>query len=238
MSPKQRSAQVFGFILAMVLLLVMTTGLAEGRTQEEERIEEAIRAFEEILDLPEEGMPEYLLKECHGIAIIPSVVKVAYGIGAQYGKGVVLLRRERGWSSPAFIRLIGGSAGWQIGIQKSDIILVFKTPKSVENITHGKITLGADISVAAGPVGRRAEASTDLDLEAEILSYAKTKGLFAGVSIKGASIQIDHEANEGFYDDYGVSARDILIRDRVRPPRAARKLMRLLNSYTHDPRLL
>lgn len=222
------------FLLGLVLVvLLIFRGRCEALKQEDARIRESIRVFEESVNIPEEGISETLLKNCLGIAIIPGVIKAAYGIGGQYGKGVVLLRRDEGWSHPSFIRLIGGSFGWQIGVEKSDIILVFKSPESIEGITDGKITLGADVSVAAGPVGRRAEASTDLDFEAEIYSYSKSKGLFAGVSIKGASIQIDHEANAEFYHNSGVSARDILIRNRVRTPRAAGRLIKALNSYTN-----
>ena len=216
--------------LVLGLAAVSLPGLAEPLSQEHDRISEAVRVLDEMVNIPEEGLPEALLQDCFGIAIIPGVIKAAYGIGGQFGKGVVLLKRDGVWSNPSFIRLVGGSLGFQIGLQKSDVVLVFKSRQSVEGITQGKMTLGADVSVAAGPVGRRAEASTDLDLKAEIFSYAKSKGLFAGVSIKGASIQIDHEANERFYDDYGISARDILIRNRVHPPRAARRLVRVLGS--------
>lgn len=222
------------FVICAVFILgvAVTTpqALAAPDSQEADRIAEAIRVLDEIVNLPEEGVREALLENCYGIAILPGVVKAAYGFGGQFGKGVVLLKRDGVWTYPSFIKLIGGSVGWQIGVQKSDIVLVFKSLKSVEDITHGKITLGADVSVAAGPVGRHAEASTDLDLEAEIFSYAKTKGLFAGVSIKGASIRIDDAANESFYDDSGISAGDILIRDLVRAPRAAKELVRALEA--------
>ena len=141
---------------------------ASGPTLEEERVEEAVRVFRQIAELTDEGIPESILRKARGIAIIPGVIKAAYGIGGEYGRGVLLVRDRGGWSNPSFIILAGGSLGWQIGIQKSDLILVFKTEQSVENISEGKITLGADASVAAGPVGRGAQATTDLELKAEI----------------------------------------------------------------------
>ena len=223
------------FLFSLILFVLMVSrGRSEALERGDERIRESIRVLEEIVNIPEEGVPEALLKNCHVIAVLPGVVKAAYGIGGQFGRGLILLKRDGVWSNPSFIRLVGGSFGWQIGVQKSDIILVFKSPDSVKDIIHGKITLGADVSVAAGPVGRHAEASTDLDFEAEIFSYAKSKGLFAGVSIKGASIQIDHDANREFYRDSGVSARDILMRDRVRAPRSAGRLKKVLESYTNS----
>ena len=199
-----------------------------------ERIEKAIEAFKDLVELPEtkEGLPASLLRKCQGLAIIPGVIKAAYGIGGQYGKGIVLIKNDQGeWSDPAFVSLIGGSIGWQIGVQKADIILVFKTAKSIDNIAGGKITLGADMSVAAGPIGRHAEADTDLDMEAEIYSYSKSKGLFAGISLKGASIQADREANGAFYEQSNISAYDILNGRGVKAPSIVEGLKRVLVRY-------
>jgi len=182
-------------------------------------------------------VPEALLRKAQGIAIIPGVIQAAYGIGGQYGKGVVLLRGEDGrWGWPAFIRLFGGSIGWQIGVQKSDIILVFKTRQGLEKIATGRVTLGADIGVSAGPVGRRAEASTDLEFEAEIYSYSRSKGLFAGVSIKGASLQVDEGANEVFYGRKGLDPHEIFAGRELKAPEAATKLRDVVATYTSDRR--
>ena len=202
-----------------------------SRSDEVERVEDAIEVFRDMVDIPEEGLPEALLKKASAIAIVPGVIKAAYGIGGQYGKGILLVKDKGNWSDPCFIRLAGGSIGWQIGVQKTDVVLVFKSRKSIDDIEDGKITLGADVSVTAGPVGRRAEASTDLDLEAEIYSYSKSKGLFAGVSIKGASISIDHEANEGFYDRRRVDPEDIFFSRRLDAPPVAGELRRVLERY-------
>ncbi len=155
--------------------------------------------------------------------------QAAYGLGGQYGKGVVLIRDERGtWSDPCFIRLAGGSLGWQIGVEEADIILVFRSRGGVEDITQGKITLGADVRVTAGPKSKSAEASTDLEFKEEIYSYSKSRGLFAGISIQGASIMIDDAANGLFYGDRTISAREILVKGTAEAPPVADKLRALL----------
>ena len=224
---------VMAGLLAFLAFSIPARAAADERTPGIERIEKAIQVLQEMVDLPEEGLPSRLLEKCHGIAVIPGVIKAAYGFGGQYGRGLIVIRNEDGsWSNPAFISLIGGSLGWQIGIQKADIILVFKTGKSIENIAAGKVTLGADMSVAAGPVGRSAEASTDLDMEAEIYSYSKSKGLFAGVSIKGASIQIDKDANQAFYDKQDISAWDILYGSDIKAPPIVEDLKSALKKRT------
>ena len=224
---------VIAGLLAFPAFSSRVRAAADERTPGVERIEKAIQVLQEMVDLPEEGLPSRLLEKCHGIAVIPGVIKAAYGFGGQYGRGLIVIRNEDGsWSNPAFISLIGGSLGWQIGVQKADIILVFKTEKSIENIAAGKVTLGADMSVAAGPVGRSAEASTDLDMEAEIYSYSKSKGLFAGVSIKGASIQIDKDASQAFYDKQDISARDILYGSDIKAPPIVEDLKSALRKRT------
>lgn len=219
---------------AVASLAMLVAGLgfaaavpAEEKNDEAARVTEAALVVRDIVDLPEQGIPEALLKKAYGIAIIPGVIQAAYGIGGQYGKGVLLIRGGEGaWGPPCFIRILGGSIGWQIGVQKSDIVLVFKSAKSIDGIAKGKITLGADASVAAGPEGRRAEASTDLEMEAEIYSYSRSKGLFAGISIKGASIQIDKKANRRYYGDRRLTARDILDGRVAGVPESAEALRR------------
>ena len=222
-------------LLCAGLLLVFGTVPVRGSEEEPgaDRIAKAVEVLREMIDLPDEGMPSRILEKCHGIAVIPGVIKAAYGFGGQYGRGLLVIRNEDGtWSNPAFISLIGGSLGWQIGVQKADIVLVFKTAKSINDIAEGKVTLGADMSVAAGPVGRSAEASTDLDMQAEIYSYSRSKGLFAGVSIKGASIQIDKDANKAFYGDAGMNARDILYDRKLEAPAAVEDLKKALTKRT------
>ncbi len=225
-------------LILMVIFFTQSPGVSgrddESLASESEKVKDAIEVIEALVTIPEEGIPEVLLRKAYGIAIIPKVIKAAWVVGGRYGKGVLLVRNERGrWGNPCFIRIAGGSVGWQIGVQSADIILVFKQKKSIESITEGKITLGADAGVAAGPIGRRAEASTDIGLEAEIFSYSKSKGLFAGVSIEGSAIQIDEKANATFYESNTVDARDILFDEKkLEVPAIAQKLIRVLTEYT------
>jgi lipid-binding SYLF domain-containing protein len=225
--------QISSFWLVILVVTPLLTPLLAARpasepTEEERRVEEAIRVFREIAELTDEGIPASVLRRAHGIAIIPGVIKAAYGVGGEYGRGVLLVQDEGVWSNPSFITLAGGSLGWQVGIQKSDLVLVFKTRQSIDNIADGKITLGADASVAAGPVGRGAQASTDLDMKAEIYAYSKAKGLFVGISVKGAAIQIDASANQRFYKDPQITARDIFRRPEIKSRPVAERLRQLL----------
>ncbi len=237
---KKRPAAVFIMIFILAAALAAEGGQSRRRlrTARLEKVNDAVDIIKEMIEIPEEGIPEALLSKAYGIAIIPKVIKAAWVVGGRFGRGVLLVRNERGqWGNPCFIRIAGGSVGWQIGVQSADIILVFKRQKSIESITEGKITLGADAAVAAGPVGRRAELSTDIELEAEIYSYSKSRGLFAGVSIEGSAIQIDEDANADFYNRDYLSARDILFgKTRLNVPAVARRLKQILTEYT-NPRL-
>ena len=229
-----RSKSTLGLATLLLILLPCRLPASPGETGPgTERIGKAIEAIQEMAGLDEVGLPSKILRECHGIAVIPGVIKAAWGIGGQYGRGILCVRNEDGgWSAPSFISLVGGSLGWQIGVEKADIILVFKTRKSIDNIAMGKVTLGADLSVAAGPVGRSAEASTDIDLNAEIYSYSKSKGWFAGVSVKGASIQIDKDANAAFYGVAKIAAREILYGRDIRTPGVVDDLKKALEKIT------
>jgi lipid-binding SYLF domain-containing protein len=199
--------------LVVGLLAAPLGATGQAKSRNVERIENAIAALQDIMGLekPEERLPGKLLGKAQGLAIFPGVIKAAWGVGGQYGHGIVAVRGEDGrWSDPLFVSLIGGSIGWQIGVQKSDIILVFKNRKNIEAVASGKLTLGADAGIAAGPVGRQAEAATDWEMESEIYSYAKSRGLFAGVSIKGASLKFDEDANGAFYGQDGIRPAEIL----------------------------
>ena len=223
---------VFPVCLLMIHSPVKASTDAPKPTPQVERVQNAVEVCQELIGLPEAGIPEALLRKSQAIAIMPGVFKAAYVVGGEHGKGVLLVRRDDGsWSNPIFISMTGGSLGFQIGAQKADIILVFKDRKSVETITRGKFTLGGDASVAVGPVGRAAEASTDIKFEAEVYSYSKAKGLFAGVSIKGASISIDKDSNASFYRSFHLTADDILNRSDLEAPRVAQELRNLLAKY-------
>lgn len=197
-----------------------------------ERVEKSLDVIVTLMDNPDAEIPESLLRKAAAIAVFPGVIKAAYGIGGQYGEGIVMVRQDGiRWSDPFFVTLVGGSVGWQIGVQKADIVLVFMGSNSVMDIAEGKITLGADVSVTAGPVGRRAEASTDLELEEEIYSYSQSKGLFAGISLSGASIRIDRDANAAFYRDLDITVEEILKPDRESGLEVVQKLKAMLAEF-------
>lgn len=185
--------------LVSLVAILVANGTAEARS-DEATIQLAGEVLQEFLDLRVKEIPAALLADSEGVAIIPDVIKVGLVLGGQRGKGVVIFREKGGtWRAPMFVTITGGSVGWQAGAQSSDIVLVFKTQKSVEGLMRGKFTLGADAAVAAGPVGRRAAAATDGELKAEIYSYSRTRGLFAGLSIDGSALQIDDRANAEYY---------------------------------------
>ncbi len=195
------------------------------------KIQEATEVIEEILRIPEKGIPPALLRNAEGIAIIPGVVKIGFVLGGRHGKGIIMIRNENGqWTNPAFVSITGGSLGWQIGAKSTDIILVFKTKKSVTNIMKGKFTLGADAAVAAGPVGRTAGAATDAQLKAEIYSYSRSRGLFAGVSLDGSAISIDYDSNIEYYGERGGSVKWIFSGSSPKRPEI-RKLHELLEKH-------
>jgi lipid-binding SYLF domain-containing protein len=196
------------------------------------KVEDCIRVLDEMMRESDKSIPVSLVRDCAGIAIIPDVIKAGFVVGGRYGRGVVLVRTKDGaWSDPAFISIKGGSIGWQAGVQSADIVLVFRTPRSVENITRGQFTLGADIGVAAGPLGRTAEASTDSQLKAEIRSYSRSRGLYAGLSLQGSSIEEDSKADGEFYGGT-ASGRDIFEGKVNRLPEAAKKLRMALDAFS------
>jgi len=186
---------------AAALLPVLTLAapaLAEDRLVE--RVRTANEVYRELLKEPDRGVPEALLENCRCVAVIPHVIKGALGYGARYGRGVISCRTPSGeWSPLSFVTLAGGSFGLQFGGETSDFVLFFMTDRGARSLISSKFTLGGKASVAAGPVGRSAEASTDLKLDAEIYSYAKSKGLFAGISLEGARLAPDEKANEEYY---------------------------------------
>ncbi len=219
--------------VAMVFALILA-GASASRADswEADKLLSAIDVFHEINRIPDQAVPVNLLADAHGIAIIPGVIKVGFVIGGRHGQGVLSVRNQDGkWSNPCFVSLTGGSVGYQIGAQSTDIVLVFKSRKSVESISYGKFTLGADASVAAGPVGRHAEAGTDVMLKSEIYSYSRNRGLFAGVSIEGAMLQIDHESNAAFYREPYVSPVRVFDDPTVRAPRLAEDFRLILSRY-------
>jgi lipid-binding SYLF domain-containing protein len=220
---------IFAVILSATLLLGgMPTAHAGAR--EEARLLTATEVLEEIQAMPDQRLPDLLLSRAYGIAVIPDVTKVAFAFGGRRGKGVLVVRDKvgAGWSNPVFITLTGGSFGWQIGAQSSDIVLVFTTKSGIEGISDGKLTLGADASVAAGPVGRQGSAATDISFNAEVYSYSRTRGLFAGAAIDGSALTIDRKANGSFYAKRGVTPSEIFSGQAPSPPPSAQHFLERL----------
>ena len=171
---------------------------ARAQYRETVIVDDSRDVLNEIMAIPASGIPASLLANAQGIVIIPDLVKGGFVLGVRHGRGIVMVRDERGfWRPPSFVTLTGGSVGWQIGLQVTDIVLVFKTRSSVQGLLRGKFTLGADAAAAAGPVGREAAAATDTQLLAEIFTWSRSRGLFAGVSLDGSVLQIDHAGKRG-----------------------------------------
>lgn len=221
-------------LTALILFVLFITSIPLfAASKQETKVNDAISVMDEIMAIPEKGIPPSMLRNAKGLAIIPGVIKAGFIIGGRGGKGILVVHNANGgWSNPAFISFAGGSIGWQIGAESADIILVFRTKRSVDNLMKGKFTLGADASVAAGPVGRQVEAGTDIELKAEIVSYSRARGLFAGFSVEGSSLQIDDEANWAFYNKGGISIRDILENKNIQVPSVAKKLQEVLSKYS------
>jgi len=212
--------------LAIALALACTPLAGDGNDTPAARVDLAREAYRELMKTPDRGVPEALLKGCKGIAIFPHVVKGAFMVGARYGKGVICCRDSAGrWSPPAFFTLTGGSVGWQVGAQATDVVLIFMTTRGTRSLLESQFTLGGNLSVAAGPIGRSAEASTDARFNAEIYSYAQARGAFAGISLEGAQIAADAKSDQEFYGT-AIATETILFQRRVprRPPEVGRLL--------------
>jgi lipid-binding SYLF domain-containing protein len=220
-------------VWTLVVVFAFTGNVsAQSETPEVERVMEAANVLNEIMNIPEMAIPEELMARAHGIAVIPHVVKGAFGIGGQWGKGVMSQRNENGsWSEPAFIELGGGSFGFQIGVQASDIVLVFTDESGIKGLLKGKLKFGADISATAGPVGRKAELGTDVFLRSGFFAYSRSKGLFAGISLDGSVIGIDGDANRQVYGK-DVTGEQILLSKAVRPNAAVDTFMKTLQKVS------
>jgi lipid-binding SYLF domain-containing protein len=221
-------------LLAVVLLFALNgVALARDESKETERLESAAEVITEIMGTPEKSIPQDLLNRAVCVGIIPSMKKAAFVFGGSYGRGCLVCRRggNGAWSAPSMITLRGGSFGFQIGGSATDIVLIVMNAKGAEKLLKSKSELGADASVAGGPVGRTASGSTDLTMHAEILTYSRSRGVFAGISLKGAALTQDSDGNERLYGQK-VDPRDILIAGKVSPPAAARALDSALAKYS------
>ena len=209
---------------------------ALATAREEARLIEASGVLEELFAQRDTAIPEKLMARAYGIAVIPNVVKVAAVVGGRRGSGAMVVRDANGkFSDPIMVSLTGGNIGWQIGVQSTDIVLVFTTAKGVEGIADGKLTLGADASVAAGPVGRAASAATDQNFTAEVYSYSRNRGLFAGVALDGSILNIDSKSNKGLYGQ-SAPASDIMARRVTTNVDAAKRFERAILASTASGR--
>lgn len=216
-------------VICLSLLCLSASRANAEKAKLEMRIDECKDLLEEVMQMPDKSIPSKLLREARGIAIFPSVIKVGFIFGGRYGQGLVLYHDKNTdtWSAPSFYTIAGGSWGLQIGGQVIDLILVITNERGIKGLLQDKFTIGGDIAVSAGPVGRNAEAGTDLLLKAGILSYSRSKGLFAGIAINGAVIMPDEEANKIYYGQE-LTAEEILLQKKIRPTPTARKLITTL----------
>lgn len=193
--------------------------------------QKAAKVFREVMGTPDKGIPQNLLDDAECVLVFPDVIKAAFIVGGQGGSGVASCRSGNGWSAPAYFNLGGGSIGWQIGGESTDYVLLVMNKDGINTLLKDKFQLGADASVAAGPVGRQTGASTDIALNSQMLSYSRTKGLFAGIALKGAVIKVDESDMRDVYGS-GVSARDALLGNQVTTPAEVRTFPETLGRYS------
>jgi SH3 domain-containing YSC84-like protein 1 len=216
-------------VSALLLLFVSSAVLTADRGDEIKRLARATDVFQEIMKTPDKGIPADLLDKSECVAIVPGLKKGGLGLGGKYGKGLIMCRKpDRSWTAPSFITIEGGSIGFQIGFTQIDVVMLFMNKKGVDKLIGDKFTIGADASAAAGPVGRQTAAQTNIRLDAEILTYSRAKGLFAGISLDGATLRSDKDDNREFYGK-DVDPRSILLDGTVEMPAEARSLASALS---------
>ena len=217
--------------LILLAALALTPLLAKDN-EPLNRLDEAAAVFSEVMATPDRGIPQELLEHAHCIAIVPDLKTAAFIFGGKYGKGYLSCRSKSGtgWSAPGTVRIEGGSFGFQIGGSSTDLIMLVMNARGADKLLSSKFTLGAEGSIAAGPVGRTATAQTEAQMHADILSWSRSQGLFAGVSLQGATLRQDLDDNAGLYGKK-LRNRDI-VENGVRPPEAADRLIALLNRYS------
>jgi lipid-binding SYLF domain-containing protein len=225
-SSKGSKNMKYGASLMMMLTTAMWCGAADGP---EKHIRESAAVLSEIMNAKDNGIPEDLLQKAYCVGVVPNLKRAGFIVGAKYGKGVVTCRTSNGWSAPEVVRIEGGSIGLQIGAGETDVVFIVMNERGMEKLMKDKFTLGADASVMAGPVGRSAEAATDAAMHADILAYSRSRGIFAGISLEGATLRPDNEENRELYGS-NTTAQEIL-HGSVKPPAAAEQLYAELNRY-------
>jgi lipid-binding SYLF domain-containing protein len=211
------------------MLLLCGVAVADDRQNEVDRVQAAADVLREVMGAPDKGVPQEILTDARCIAVVPSMLKGGFVFGANYGKGVVSCRTPKGWSAPAFFSIKGGSFGFQIGGQAVDLVMVIMNDRGMNGLLQSRLKLGADASVAAGPVGRHAEGSTDWKMRAEVLTYSRARGLFAGISLNGADVKQHKDATRAFYGRM-VPFKTIL-NGNIETPREAAPLLETLRHY-------
>jgi len=222
-------------IRILLVLLCFSAASAFAQTKEDDRMKNSYTVLKEILNTPDKGIPKDLLDKSECVIVYPSVLKAAFIVGGSYGRGVITCRTGAShsgpWSAPAMFALEGGSFGFQIGGEATDFVLLIMNDSGANSVLSSKVKLGADASAAAGPVGRTASAETDVVMKAEILSYSRARGVFAGVSLEGSTMRSDDGANKTVYGKE-LSAREIVQGGKVKIPAAGLSLIHLLNKVT------
>ncbi len=222
----------FAAVMAAAALTVgaVQVSVAEDRqAADEARLTKARAVIEEIEGVPDKGIPQSILAGASCVIVIPGLKKGAFIVGGEYGKGVVTCRTGHGWSAPAFVQIKGGSFGFQAGGQSTDLVLVAMNQGAIDHMLHDKFKIGADAAAAAGPVGRNAQAATDIELHAEFLTYSRSRGLFAGIDLNGADLSQDSEDTRGLYGS-DISYKTVLTGDTPTPP-AAKPFVRSVAKY-------
>ncbi len=226
-------------LLAMVALACLANvprANAQYQPAGADTVAKSTSVLNEFMTLPNQNIPRSMLQKAQGIVIVPNMIKAGFVIGGRRGKGVAVVRDQNGaWLPPTFVTMTGGSVGFQAGIQSTDVVLVFNTRKSINNLMNGKLTLGVDAAASAGPVGRQASAATDARLQAEIYSYSRSRGLFAGAAIDGSVIQMNMAETQAFYGAAGLAADGRPVAANAQMPLAAAQLLAALNTYTGGP---
>jgi lipid-binding SYLF domain-containing protein len=222
-------------LAAVLIVFALTSGGSRAQTavetDEAKRVRDSVTVFTEIMMAEDNSIPRSILSKAEGIAIFPDTLKAGFVVGGTRGRGILSVHDQNGWSAPAFFTLTGGSIGLQIGGQAADIILVINNRRGLENLVNNQFKIGADASVAAGPVGRDAQASTDLQLRAQILSYSRARGLFAGVTINGSTVRQDRDANRRFYGK-AIEAKQIVFGGLTDVPEVVASWRTALDRYT------
>jgi lipid-binding SYLF domain-containing protein len=222
--------------LMLTLALSLSARASSTREDDVHRIQDAAQIFEEMMNAPDKAIPSDLLHTAQCIAVIPSELKLAFLVGANYGKGLVTCRGPKSWTPPVFLTIGGGSFGFQIGGSATDFILVFNGRRGLRKLLSDKFKIGGDASAAAGPIGRSASAGTDIEMRAEILTYSRSRGVFAGISLSGALVQPDDNGNQALYGESGSKANiENILDGKVATPPEAMVLLQAVAKATRTP---